>query len=155
MATTKCGFDDAQGVAGSGRDSLVTFGPTLVVNIGFDPTYDPATAQKHPVAGVTGLQALVDTGAIASCIDAGLALQLKLPIIDRQKIGGVGGLHEVNVHLAQIYIPTLNFTIYGPFAAVELVAGGQAHFALIGRTFLQNFTMEYDGPTGTVTLTSK
>jgi len=42
--------------------------------------------------------------------------------------------------------------MYGAFAAIDLIAGGQWHHALIGRTFLQEFTMVYEGRTGTVTL---
>ena len=56
------------------------------------------------------------------------------------------------MHLAQIHVPSLNFTIYGAFAGVHLKTGGQIHQALIGRTFLQNFTMVYEGLTGTVTI---
>ncbi len=56
------------------------------------------------------------------------------------------------MHLAQIYVPTLAFTLYGAFARVDLVAGGQPHVALIGRTFLQHFRMVYEGATGTVSL---
>jgi len=61
----------------------------------------------------------------------------------------------VNVHLAQVHIPSLNSTIYGAFAGVDLVAGGQVQGALIGSTFLQRFTMVYEGRTGTVTLSSE
>lgn len=58
----------------------------------------------------------------------------------------------VYMHLAQIHVASLAFTIYGAFAAVDLAAGGQLHKALIGRTFLQNFTLLYEGLTGTVKL---
>jgi hypothetical protein len=81
-----------------------------------------------------------------------LAQQLGLPVIDQQNIGGVGGSMVANIYLAQIYVPSLNETIYGQFAGVHLVAGGQQHVALIGRTFLVNFTMVYDGRSGLVTL---
>jgi hypothetical protein len=87
-----------------------------------------------------------------SCIDAALAMNLKLPIVDRRTAAGVGGAQDLNMHLAHIHIPSLGFTIYGPFAGVSLQAGGQHHQALIGRTFLQNFTMIYEGRTGTVTI---
>ena len=43
----------------------------------------------------------------------------------------------------------------GRFAGVHLRAGGQPHFALIGRTFLEDFTMRYEGKTGMVTLSSE
>jgi hypothetical protein len=56
--------------------------------------------------------------------------------------------------LAHVLIPTLRFILCGPFSAVDLAAGGQRHLALIGRTFLQKFTMIYEGRTGTVTLSN-
>jgi Aspartyl protease len=152
MPTIKCGMNDVPGR--SGRDGLVGIGPTLIVNIGFDPNYDPVAPKTPPVLPPDQLLALVDTGAIESCIDADLAMRLNLPVIDRRQISGVHGAREVNVHLAHIHISSLNFTIYGPFCAVDLAPGGQHHRALIGRTFLQNFTMVYDGRTGDVILSN-
>ena len=101
------------------------------------------------------MHALVDTGASESCIDSLLAYQLNLPIIDRAPIAGSLGKKEVNMHLAQIHIPSLGRTIYGSFAGVHLLAGGQPHQALIGRTFLKYFVMVYEGHSGTVTLTEQ
>jgi predicted aspartyl protease len=150
--TVNCGFGTVGPLAGS--DRLVITGPTLLVNIGFDSTFNPTTVGQVPVAAMTNLPALVDTGATISCIDSGLAMQLNLPIVDRQKICGSGGEHEVNMHLAQIHVPALNYTIYGSFAAVDLIAGGQGHHALIGRSFLRRFTMIYNGVTGEVTISS-
>lgn len=147
MPEVKCGFDDSGGVLG--QDLLVVMGPTLLVDIGFDPAFVP-TNNAVPVPGIRSVRALVDTGATTSCIDAALAMQLNLPIVDRQIISGISGQHEANMHLGQIHIPSLAFTVYGTFAAVNLLAGGQSHFALIGRTFLQSCKMSYDGTTGQV-----
>jgi hypothetical protein len=83
-----------------------------------------------------------------------LARKLLLAIVDRQQVGGVSGLKEVNMHLAHIHVPSLGFTLYGAFAGIDLVAGGQLHYALIGRTFLQHFKMIYNGQTGDVTLSA-
>jgi hypothetical protein len=124
--TTKCGFNDSPQAKGS--DLLVSFGPTLLVDIGFDPNWKP-NENPNPIAGITGERALVDTGATESCIDSLPAAQLGLPIADRRHVSGVHGSNEVNVHLAQIHIPSLNFTIYGLFAGVHLIAGGQWHKA--------------------------
>ena len=146
MAQTKCGFDS--------QVLLSLYGPTLLVDIGFDPNYDPKKPAKPPIPAITGIEALVDTGAGESCIDGLLASQLNLPIIDKKPICGIGGQQEANIYMAQIHIPTLTFTIYGAFAGVHLQAGGQWHKALIGRTFLRSFTMIYEGRTGTVTLSS-
>lgn len=103
-------------------------GPTLIVDIGFDPAYTPGlTPPKIPVPGMRGLQALVDTGALESCIDTQLASQLNLPIVDRALVSGAHGSHEANVYMAQIHIPSLGVTIYGNFVGVDLQAGGQEH----------------------------
>jgi predicted aspartyl protease len=149
MPEAKCGFDDDH--RGTGSELLVQLGPTLVVDIGFDPDFDPVIGGA-PSAQLKGSHALVDTGATESCIDAAVAAALNLPIVDRRNIAGVGGIHEVNLHLAQIYIPELDFTIYGRFAAVNLQAGGQPHVVLIGRTFLRHVTLTYDGATGQVNI---
>lgn len=150
MTRTRCGFNDTP--MGSGKDLLASQGPTIFVNIGFDASYSPQNVIQIPVPGIRQARALVDTGATESCIDSLLAAQLKLPIVDRRQIAGVGGAQVVNMHLAQVHVPSLGQTIYGAFAAVHLVAGGQPHQALLGRLFLQHFTMIYEGRTGTVTI---
>jgi len=152
MPTVECGFDDSAGASGS--QLLVFSGPTLLVDIGFDPAYRPDPPGMVPRAAITGQRALVDTGASVSCIDGGLAMQLNLPIVDRQPISGIGGTMIANLHLAQIHIPSLNVTVYGNFAAVDLIAGGQAHYALIGRTFLMHIKMTYNGLTGKVVISN-
>lgn len=146
MPTTNCGF-------GSPHE-LALHGPTLVVEIGLDANYRAASGIE-PSLQSGPLPALVDTGAGESCIDSELAAVLNLPIVNRREIAGVGGITEVNVHLAQIYVPGLACTINGRFDGVHLLAGGQRHYALIGRTFLRHFTMNYDGPTGVVILTNE
>lgn len=94
----------------------------------------------------------MDTGASESCIDSSLAGALNLPVVERQPVAGVHGADEVNIHLAQILVPDLAYTIYGRFAGVHLRAGGQPHFALIGRTFLSSVQLHYDGPTGSAVI---
>jgi predicted aspartyl protease len=130
---------------------LVRNGPTLATRIGFDQGY--RIADRVPPNLPEGEHAaLVDTGAQLSCIDSALAADLNLPIVDREPVSGAHGSHEVNVHLAQIYVPALEMTIVGRFHGVHLTAGNQKHLALLGRTFLQRCTMSYDGPAGTVTI---
>lgn len=148
MQSTLCGFDDS-GTA-LGADLLVQFGPTLIVDIGFDAAYQADGSAGPPNLGIRGVHALVDTGATTSCIDSDLAINLGLPIVDQAQVAGVSGKKSVNMHLAQINIPSLQATLYGQFAAVDLAAGGQSHSALIGRSFLRSFKMVYDGTTGTV-----
>ena len=151
MPSASCGFGDYAGTPG--RDRLEHYGPTLSVEIGFDPLFQPGSVNR-PELPAEQRSALVDTGALASCIDAALAAELGLPLFTRGNIAGVGGVSEIQYHLAQIYIPSLNWIMYGSFAGVHLSAGGQPHQALIGRDFLKNFRMTYEGRTGEVILSN-
>ena len=151
MPTINAGFNRSGGI--SGEDALVSYGPTIYVRIGLDAEYQLGDATQ-PNLPSNQLPALVDTGALESCIDSTLALGLSLPVVDRRSVAGAHGAGEVNYHLAQIYIPDLDITISGLFAGVHLTAGGQRHSALIGRTFLRHFTMAYEGRTGTVTISN-
>jgi predicted aspartyl protease len=150
VVETLCGFNNSP--QAHGADLLVMMGPTLMVDIGFDASWRSGSPELPSLSGNL-LPALVDTGATQSCIDQLLAASLGLPIVDRRTVGGVGGSHEVNMYLAQIHVPSLSFIQHGEFAGVSLQAGGQAHKALIGRTFLKGFELHYEGHTGTVRMT--
>ena len=150
MPQVECGFLNQPGVSGSNLLSLL--GPTLLVDIGFDPNFKIGVPIMIPVPAIRGVEALVDTGAGESCIDSLLASQLNLPVIDKKPISGIAGQQQADICMAQIHVPSLGFTIYGAFAAVHLAAGGQRHKALIGRTFLKSCTMHYDGTTGSVVI---
>ncbi len=148
MPLIEAGFVTADGAADSAQ--LVALGPTLQVIVGHQP---PDGQQQDPENTETVL-GLIDTGASESCIDAQLAERLGLPIIDVRTIGGAGGPSEHNVYLAQILIPSLDMPQYGSFTGVNLVDGGQHHQVLLGRTFLRNTIMIYDGFRAQVTVAS-
>ena len=145
MPSSNCGFGNSY--------ELTLRGPTISAEIGIDPDFQPGPGLR-PALPSNLLPALVDTGALESCVDDELAMRLNLPIIGRRQVSGVGGTPEVNEYMAQIYVPELNFTILGPFAGVQLTAGGQRHYALIGRTFLMHFNMAYEGRTGSVIISN-
>ncbi|MYC31119.1 MAG: hypothetical protein F4X65_13680 [Chloroflexi bacterium] len=138
-------------IGNSDPEMLTVLGPTIDIQIGFDPTYR-SSQESTPKIPNDLYPALVDTGAMESCIDSSLASELNLLVVDRQTIAGVGGSQNVNVYAAQLYIPSLNYVIYGNFCGVHLAEGLQPHLALIGRTFLRNHTLFYDGRTGVVQL---
>lgn len=139
--TVDCGHADA--------DLLLVRGSSILVQIGFDPNYRRGL---KPVQTSQGYRALVDTGASKTCIDSGVARSLNLPIVDEVVIAGVHGSDRVNIHLAQIYIPSFNLTVSGNFVAVKLHESGQPYGALLGRSFLRNFKLEYDGTNGAASL---
>ena len=66
----------------------------------------------------------------------------------------VGNLN-LNTHsyLAQVNIPSLQFTIHGKFQGVLLSDGGKPYQAILGRAFLVHFKMIYERRTGSVKLT--
>ncbi len=148
MAQNNSGFLDADGV--SATDLLARIGPTLKVGLGFDPDFDPKHASRTPRLPVDGLWALIDTGASVCCIDSTLAMHLELPLVDKGYCDGISGLIEVDMYLAQIHVPNLQFTLYGKFAGVDLGRGD--HRVLLGRDFLRHFVMTYDGPSRAVFL---
>jgi len=144
-----------------GRNLLIQKGPTVAVEIGFDPGLvhpDPAAVQAAVAAMHAApvpaklLDALIDTGASDSCIDEDMAAALKLPLVDQIDTSGVGGVHKLNVYLGYIRIVSLNYLQYGRFTGAKLQAGGQPHRALLGRTLLQGMILVYDGRDGTVRL---
>lgn len=144
MPTIRAGYE--------GRPArLASDGPSLPVQIGWDWGF-PVGGGAHPLLPDTRYSALIDTGASHNIVDQTLAVALGLPPAGRRYIAGVHGAQGVELYLAQIYIPALDFTIYERLAGVSLSASGQPYAALLGRTFLRHFTMTYDGPTGLVTL---
>lgn len=145
LPTVECGSADFPA-------DLVRHGPTLQVRIGFDYFYEPG----DPVPTVPAFRrsALVDTGAQETSIDADLALALSLPVAGSQRVAGVHGSREVTTYHAQIYVPSLHWVIAGQFAGVQLASEGMPFHALIGRHFLRHARLTYDGPTGSVTLST-
>lgn len=148
--TISCGYDAGEHPHAPAL-MLVMQGPELIVDIGFDPNWNGTGKPSN--LGAPSLPALVDTGAVQSFIDNDLALKLQLPVVNQQVVSGSNGKHTVTVYLAHFYIPSLDITHNGQFGGVHLVAGGQRHSALIGRTLLRHFQLSYDGPTGAVHLT--
>jgi len=168
MPIANCGFH-ASIVPGSsppkfitGRENLVRKGPTISVEIGFNPDLfdsDPVKVQQAieathqtPAKQQQIVDALIDTGAYDSAIDEELAKQLGLPLIDQADGSGIGGTEKFNVYLGHIRIAALSYLQYGRFMGVKLKAGNQPQQALLGRTIFQGMLLFYDGRDGTVRL---
>jgi len=146
MRVVDCGYDGAP----KPHEFLVYYGPVLKVSLGFDPNWNPGL-NAPPKLSLADIEALIDTGSEESCIDALLAAQLELPIIDRRVVCGIGSM-EVNVHAGQVFVPALKYTIRGHFAAVPLKEHGHRQRVLLGRTFLRACRFVYDGKSGKVTV---
>ena len=100
------------------------------------------------------MYALIDTGADDPVIGKSLASSLGLPVIRECEVTGATGIEEATIYLEQIYVPSLDVGMYHEMIALDLqMTDSRDYQALLGRTFLQYFKMEYDGMTGAVTLT--
>lgn len=158
MPIAEAAFHSPDGQAVPGL--LVLFGPTLQVIVGPSASSLPPLEvlaggnQTSAARGLEAVQGLVDTGAQESCIDADLARRLGLAVVDRIRISGSNGAHPHDVFAAQVLVPSLGIAQVGRFAGVHLAGGGQRHHVLLGRTFLQNVVMIYDGRRSQVTLAS-
>jgi hypothetical protein len=146
MRSTQAGYKS--GTAGEGpADLLVRLGPTVFVDIGLRSRSRPGEAPDLPEKRV---KALIDTGAGGDCIDDVLARRLKLPVHDEGEISGVGGRHRAFIYTARIYIPSLDRLLFQPFTGVKLYEGEQWHRVILGRVFLRQYQLAYDGLTGQV-----
>ena len=128
-------------------ERLVLSGPTAAVQIGVGRDVVESTDARQHLA-------LIDTGALDNCIDTDFARAIGLNPSEYVTAAGVDGLFETEMYAAHVYVPALAHPVIGNFMGVRLLAGGLPYAVLLGRTFLRNFSMAYDGRTGTVTLTS-
>lgn len=92
--------------------------------------------------------ALIDTGASKVCIDYRIAQKLQLREIDQTTLHVVGGKIEAHLFLGELEVPGVDYRELVEFVAPKV---GQLRYeALLGRSFLTNFMVTFDGPAGQV-----
>lgn len=115
---------------------LAAVGPVIDVRIG-----DVVLSASLPARG------LIDTGASVVCIDRRLALRLGLRAVNQADVQIPGGLTmQSTVYAGRLIVPALGFDQVMPLYS----AGMQQvhHDVLLGRAFLRNFIVSFDGPAG-------
>lgn len=148
MLSLQAGFKTGRETEGP-ADLLVRFGPTLRVDIGMRSRSAPGEPPDLPMKNV---KALIDTGAGGDCIDDDLARTLGLQISDEGDISGVGGRHRAFIYTARLYIPSADKLLFQQFTGVKLQQGDQWQRVILGRSFLRQYRMTYDGANGSVCL---
>ena len=150
MPSVQAGFKSGK----NGRttaDLLVSLGPTLLVDVGLKSR---SSAGERPDLSEKKVRALIDTGAGGDCIDDDLARALGLRVTDEGEISGVGGRNHAYIYTARVYVPGLDRLLFQPFTGVRLRAGDQWHKLILGRTFLRQHRLVYDGGSGQVEIQS-
>jgi predicted aspartyl protease len=132
---------------------LLEKGPCIQVTISVATSIAEQLLQQGitvppPIPGL----ALIDTGASTSCIDAGIAQQLKLPVIDVVQMASASHTSiPQNVYPAVIEVVGTNIKLDVPRAiGASLASHGLS--ALVGRDFLKQCTFFYNGVIGEITL---
>lgn len=92
---------------------------------------------------------LIDTGASDVCIDYRLAERLGLKVIDQTMVGVVGATVPAKIYLGRVVIPQLGFDRMMRLYALKVRHA--THEILLGRSFLQNYIVTFDGPAGIFT----
>lgn len=152
MAKVTLRFTDASGTDLSGEGAALALqrvGPTIGALVGLDSGHEREQGAPAPPV-FKEVEALIDTGASVNCIDERLAIDLRLPIVGQRVASGIGGSGSVPLYLAQIHVPLLQLNQFGRIAGVKLAEGGQRHAVLLGRDFLRQFRMTYDGRSGLI-----
>lgn len=132
--------------------ALLSQGPVVQVVLSVAQTIaDQLLQQGLPVPTPVAGLALIDTGASSTCIDDASAQQLQLPAIDV-----VNMISASHANIQQNIYPVLIEVMGGIRIDVPRAMGAnlapQNLVALIGRDFLQQCTLFYNGPAGAITL---
>jgi len=132
---------------------LAQQGPIVRVSITIHSEVIPELNKRgQPIPAPISGNALIDTGAMFSCIDNETANQLKLPVIDVVKMASASHPStDQNVYPTHIeFVGTeINIDI-GRTVGASLASLGI--IALLGRDFLSRCTLHYNGFTGQITI---
>jgi predicted aspartyl protease len=130
----------SDGIGAYGRNELLRLaGPHIPVIV-----RAPRPVEGYAEGDFVQLDALIDTGASDICIDIKTARRLGLHAVDTTFIGGIGGSVESVVFADVLEVPNLQFRrVVRMFSPKDVVLSSKM---LLGRSFLENFIMTYDGP---------
>ena len=142
MYPDELGFRDDPG-------RLINDGILVDVRIGRRPT----RTEPHPPQ--VEQQALIDTGAQDCYVDVDLARKLRLDLRGRDPVGrirDVRGPQNVLTYSTLIVIDRFDITLHDPCPGYKIRALGGEFGVILGRQFLLQMRMLYDGPSGSVTM---
>jgi hypothetical protein len=93
------------------------------------------------------LEGIIDTGASVICADSRIVKRLGLVASKKKPVQMADGrLETATVYPARMSIPALGFDDYVEVYAIEMKSERPISRVLIGRSFLKDYIVNYDGP---------
>lgn len=93
------------------------------------------------------LDGIIDTGASVICLDKRIAIRLGLTAVNRKLMEVADGSQvEATVYMAEMAIAGLGFKDWVEVYALPMTRPSQR--VLLGRSFLKNYLVTYNGPEG-------
>lgn len=93
------------------------------------------------------LDGIIDTGASVICVDSRIVKRLGLIASKRKPVQMADGRFETaTIYPARMSIPALGFDDFVEVYAIEMKSERPISRVLIGRSFLKDYIVNYDGP---------
>ena len=93
------------------------------------------------------LDGIIDTGASVICVDARIVKRLGLVAVNRRPVQMADGRIETStIYTARMAIPALGFDDLVQVFAIAMQTERPISRVLIGRSFLKDYIVSYDGP---------
>ena len=127
-------------------DALLRHGPSIDIHV--------APLARHGARGAPPAGALIDTGTRHDCIDAAFAERLRLPVVDTVEVLTPTGHHTIAVYAGLVFVLRLDLQRFGSFVGIDFTYAGSPHRVVLGRSFLEEVILIYDGLRGQVTFAS-
>ncbi len=133
--------------------TLQVFGPRMLVEVSIpDALAQALSAQQQTIPTPNVGHGLIDTGASNTCIDEAVAQALGLQVINKIQVNTPAGQVSKDVYGVKLSFPGTALPPIPFFAAGGAELANQGLVALIGRDFLMNKVLHYDGTLSTVSL---
>ena len=121
------------------RTALLQHGPTVDILVAPFSRYFTGALQGPTFGALT---------------DTGFAEGLDLPVVDAVEVAAWAGAHTISDYGAVVLIPRLPIHRCGSFIGIDSAFGETPHGVVLGRRFLENVIMIYDGMRAQITFAS-
>jgi len=140
---------------------MIAHGPRMPIEVSLpDPLIEILSREEKPIPRSVSGSILIDTGAGVTCISDRVMQSLGIQPISTIRMGSAAGSNPHNVYPSKLTFPLANgLTLFWLVVGVDLsgqtLDGQPELIGLIGRDFLVNTLLVYDGTLGMFTLALK